>query len=504
MKIEIKKALSITGNIQSIVDEMLEMAAISYPEDEEVKSLIESRNEKIRKAFKPGKIAAALESENDINDEHMNDAHISQEENDISTDDFLGGGPDIETVMETPEDCLETNGGNKVNEESNGINKGEKVNGDIEKEANEGVDAELVKQVGESPKTDGNVGINEGGNANEHLVLNEVNQGGKSADVGLNEVEKDAEKEVVNEIVEDANVRFVGESPVEESSIHYTRKNKIKVGERTVSQIMERLAKKGESTRLPKLSIPVATENDLEDTGTGKVSKRQYIDFTPPSFNLFSQDDEMNNIETDLNVVMKLPLTQPSEMETGDKHKSGVVKSKNDKLVNPSKDNSMNEKDGVTRNEATTLMDDVDNVQESVGKAGEKPRSEHVIVDTILQNKTNTHQTFIKRPKVTIKISEGLKKPGDLTIHKTGADKGKQVITSDEVNLSTTGAISAVPISFMRPMEQGNEVLGKRVSNPTEVLLSPYVKRKVSITTNLQSDEKTIADYMFSGMLPPM
>ena len=218
----------------------------------------------------------------------------------------------------------------------------------------------------------------------------------------------------------------------------------------------------------------------------------------------------MNNIETDLNIVMKLQLTQPSEMETGDKQKSGVVKSKNDKLVNPSKDTSMNEKDGVTRTEATTQMDDVDNVQESVGKAGEsiqqngeEPRSEHVIVDTVLQNKTNTHQTFIKKPKVTIKISEGLKKPGDLTIHKTGADKGKQVLTYDEGNLSTTGAISAVPISFMRPMEQGNEVLGKRVSNPTEVLLSPYVKRKVSITTNLQSDEKAITEYMFSGMLPP-
>jgi hypothetical protein len=95
----------------------------------------------------------------------------------------------------------------------------------------------------------------------------------------------------------------------------------------------------------------------------------------------------------------------------------------------------MNEKDGVTRTEATTPMDDVDNVQESVGKAGENPRSEHVIVDTILQNKTNTHQTFIKRPKVTIKISEGLKKPGDFTIHKTGADKGKQVLTSDEGSL---------------------------------------------------------------------
>ncbi|PWA98161.1 ulp1 protease family, C-terminal catalytic domain-containing protein [Artemisia annua] len=530
MKMEIKKALSITGNIQSIVDEMLEMASISYPEDEEFKSLIESRNEKIMRAFKPGKIAAALESEKDINDELINDAHISQEENDVSTDDFLGGGPDIETVMETPEEYLETNGGNKQIDESDGINERENVNGDTEKEGNEGVGVELVKQVGESPKTVENDGINEGGNGNVDKVLNEMHEGGKSADVGLSEVEKDTEDEVANEIVEDTEIRLVEESPGEESSVKNKSKNNGKSDGRTISQILVRLVNKGETTE--NVTIPVATETDLEGTKTVRDSKRQYIDFTPPSFNLFSQDDEMNNMDIHLNNVMNLTITQPSVMETGDKHESGVVEPKKDKLVTLFKDNFVNKKDNVTecsnlqaqktaenpdaanqqtRDNATNQIDDVVNVQENVGKAGEsiqengeEPRSENVIVNTFLQPKTNTRETFSKRPKVTIKISGGLQKPGDLTMYKTGADKGKQVFTSDEEKLSPNGAISAVPISFMRPMEQGNEVLGKRVSNPTEVLLSPYVKRKVSITTHLQSDEKAIVDCMFSGMLPPM
>ena len=504
MKMEIENALSITGNLQSTVDEMLEMALISYPEDEELKKLVESRNEKIMRAFKPGKIAAALESGKDVmhDDEPINDVHISQEDNDTSTDDFFGREPYIDIVRETPEEDLAMNGGNKENDGSDGTNKGINGNGEIENEYNKGVDVELDIHVEEPPKTVESGGINKGGNGNEDQVLRELSEGRKSAAVGPNEA--------VNEIDEGADVRLDDESP----------------GERTISQILVRLVNKGEPTRFPNVSIPVATEKALEGTETRKDTKRQYIDFTPPSFSLFSQDNEMNDT-----------TTQPTEMETEDNHKSGVEEPKRDTLVTLFKDNFANKKDDVTegsnlqnqktvekpdtaiqqtretmeKDSETIQIDAVNKVQKSEGvagasiqKNGEEPKSGNVIVDTFIQPKTNTRETFSKRLKVTKMNSEGLQRPGQLIVYTTGADKGEKAIASDKAELTPAEAISALPLRTVRPMEQGNEILGKRVSNPTEVLLSPYVKRKVSITTNLQSDEKAIVDFMFSRMLPSM
>ena len=164
----------------------------------------------------------------------------------------------------------------------------------------------------------------------------------------------------------------------------------------------------------------------------------------------------------------------------------------------------------MEKDSETIQIDAVNKVQKSgvagtsIQKNGEEPKSGNVIVDTFIQPKTNTRETFSKRLKVTKMNSEGLQRPGQLIVYTTGADKGEKAIASDKAELTPAEAISALPLRTVRPMEQGNEILGKRVSNPTEVSLSPYVKRKVSITTNLQSDEKSIVDFMFSGMLPSM
>ncbi|GKA42690.1 retrovirus-related pol polyprotein from transposon TNT 1-94 [Tanacetum coccineum] len=66
MEIDIKNTLTFTECVQNKVDEMLEIAAISYPENEEFKKLVEIRNEKLMNAFKSGKVAAMLEFENVI------------------------------------------------------------------------------------------------------------------------------------------------------------------------------------------------------------------------------------------------------------------------------------------------------------------------------------------------------------------------------------------------------------------------------------------------------
>nr|GEZ29941.1 retrovirus-related Pol polyprotein from transposon TNT 1-94 [Tanacetum cinerariifolium] len=66
MEIDIKNTLIFTECVQNKVDKMLEIAAISYPKNEEFKKLVEIRNEKIMNAFKPRKVAAMLKFENVI------------------------------------------------------------------------------------------------------------------------------------------------------------------------------------------------------------------------------------------------------------------------------------------------------------------------------------------------------------------------------------------------------------------------------------------------------
>ncbi|GJZ23361.1 hypothetical protein Tco_0560820 [Tanacetum coccineum] len=66
MEININKTLKFARFVCRKVDEMIEMALISYPENETFKKLVEIKNERLMNAFKPGKIFVVLELENQI------------------------------------------------------------------------------------------------------------------------------------------------------------------------------------------------------------------------------------------------------------------------------------------------------------------------------------------------------------------------------------------------------------------------------------------------------
>ncbi|GJT13696.1 hypothetical protein Tco_0860738 [Tanacetum coccineum] len=73
MEIDINKTLKFAGLVRRKVDEMIEMASISYPENETFKKLVEIKNERLMNAFKPEKIFVVLELENQVQyDEHLN------------------------------------------------------------------------------------------------------------------------------------------------------------------------------------------------------------------------------------------------------------------------------------------------------------------------------------------------------------------------------------------------------------------------------------------------
>ncbi|GJW51911.1 hypothetical protein Tco_0093262 [Tanacetum coccineum] len=94
---------------------MLEIAAISYPDNEEFKTLVKYRNERIMNAFKPGKVAKMLDFENVIASYEPLNQEEPNEENIHSADEFFGTQPErisqteLDTVHETPENELEAN-----------------------------------------------------------------------------------------------------------------------------------------------------------------------------------------------------------------------------------------------------------------------------------------------------------------------------------------------------------------------------------------------------------
>ncbi|GKA11161.1 hypothetical protein Tco_0690594 [Tanacetum coccineum] len=63
MEISIKNTLKFTESVQNKVDEMLEIASITYLDNEEIKRITEYKNERIMKAFKPRKVTEMLNIE---------------------------------------------------------------------------------------------------------------------------------------------------------------------------------------------------------------------------------------------------------------------------------------------------------------------------------------------------------------------------------------------------------------------------------------------------------
>ncbi|GKA80169.1 hypothetical protein Tco_0786765 [Tanacetum coccineum] len=133
MENSIKNTLKFTKSMRNKVDEMLEIASITYPDYEEFKRLVEYRNERIMKAFKPRKVTEMLHFENAIESvEPLNQEEEPNYDNIQSTYEFLGTQPEhkspteLETVQETPENELEANldgnmggGGNENELEAN-------------------------------------------------------------------------------------------------------------------------------------------------------------------------------------------------------------------------------------------------------------------------------------------------------------------------------------------------------------------------------------------------
>ncbi|GJT06681.1 hypothetical protein Tco_0841143, partial [Tanacetum coccineum] len=136
MEISIKNTLKFMESVQNKVDEMLEIASITYPDNEEFRRIDEYRNERIMKAFKPGKVTEMLNIENVIESvEPLNQEEEPNYDNIQSTDELIETQPkckpltELETVRETPENELEANldgnvgGGGNENEVEDKIDK---------------------------------------------------------------------------------------------------------------------------------------------------------------------------------------------------------------------------------------------------------------------------------------------------------------------------------------------------------------------------------------------
>nr|GFC27075.1 hypothetical protein [Tanacetum cinerariifolium] len=113
---DIKNTLKFTESVQNKVDEMLEIASITYHDNEEFKRLVEYMNERIMKAFKPRKVAEMLDFENAIeSNEPLNQEEEPNDESIQSTDELFRTQPEckspteLEAVQETPETKLEAN-----------------------------------------------------------------------------------------------------------------------------------------------------------------------------------------------------------------------------------------------------------------------------------------------------------------------------------------------------------------------------------------------------------
>nr|GEV47744.1 hypothetical protein [Tanacetum cinerariifolium] len=125
------------------VDEMLEIASIRYPDNEEFRRLVEYKNERIMKEFKPGKVTQMLHFENVID--------LTQPERKSPTK--------LETIRETPENELEANldrnvggGGNENALEANldgNVGEGDDYDVDMGSSMDKGKETNLDKVLKE-------------------------------------------------------------------------------------------------------------------------------------------------------------------------------------------------------------------------------------------------------------------------------------------------------------------------------------------------------------------
>ncbi|GKC10098.1 hypothetical protein Tco_1001708 [Tanacetum coccineum] len=90
MENSIKNTFKFMKSVLNKVDEMLEIASITYPDYEEFKRLVEYRNERIMKVFKPGNVTEMLHFKNVIESvEPLNQEEEPNYDNIQRTNEFL-------------------------------------------------------------------------------------------------------------------------------------------------------------------------------------------------------------------------------------------------------------------------------------------------------------------------------------------------------------------------------------------------------------------------------
>ncbi|GJX85867.1 hypothetical protein Tco_0336641 [Tanacetum coccineum] len=270
MENSIKNTLKFTESVRNKVDEMLEIALITNPYNEEFRRLVEYRNERIMKEFKPGKVTEMLHFDNAIESvEPFNQEEEPNHDNIQSTDEFIGTQPErqspteLETVRETPENEMEANlDGN--------VGVGCKQN-------------ELEDNMG------GNVG--EGSNENELISEDRLNVTPES-NLENNKKGDDCIVDMGN-IVDEGNETNL-DGVLKEGDNDISKRNK----ENTLSQILTKMNNKKQHA-MGDASRVVGGCVQATDGPQKRVKKRCIVDFTPPSFRLLSQDDETDESPQD-------------------------------------------------------------------------------------------------------------------------------------------------------------------------------------------------------------
>ncbi|GJU34779.1 ulp1 protease family, C-terminal catalytic domain-containing protein [Tanacetum coccineum] len=478
MENSIKNTLKFTESVRNKVDEMLEIALITNPYNEEFKRLVEYRNERIMKEFKTGKVTEMLHFDNAIESvEPFNQEEEPNYDNIQSTDEFIGTQPErqspteLETVRETPENEMEAN-----------------LDGNVGVGCNQN---ELEANMG------GNVG--EGGNENELISEDTLNVTPES-NLENNKKGDDCIVDMGN-IVDEGNETNL-DGVLKEGDNDISKRNK----ENTLSQILTKMNNKKQHA-MGDASRVVGGCVQATDGPQKRVKKRCIVDFTPPSFRLLSQDDEtdespQDNEMDELNRVVGNAVAhslQEVKMIVGRKESpvtrsmdARMEKAKNDRNNKPKSVEYMD----VERNEkgdSDQYQQNVDNNDQTVIQ-NEDPISNDVNVDVITKKQ---QQVYTKKTKLSLKKGgEGMIESSKGAGYASVAGQEKQICPVAKV----IEPINAIPIRYAEPTKDGNdEQKEKRVRELSEALCSPYVKRKVSVTRELQAVEKPVVESIFTG-----
>ncbi|GKD76843.1 ulp1 protease family, C-terminal catalytic domain-containing protein, partial [Tanacetum coccineum] len=155
------------------------------------------------------------------------------------------------------------------------------------------------------------------------------------------------------------------------------------------------------------------------------------------------------------------------------------------------------------KGDSAQYQQNVDNNDQTIIQ-NEDSISNDVNVDVITKK---PQHVYAKRTKLSLtKGCEEMTGSSQGAGYASVGDKEKQICTIATVQegcVSDIEPINAVPIRYAEPTKDGiYEEKEKRVRELSEALCSPYVKRKVSVTNELQADEKPVVESIFTGRYP--